>query len=74
MVYQVGAYNISSNYYLYNSVILDPGSNIHVFNNWTRFISNIEPASEYIYIGTYMEKIVGYSTAVVMIDYPDGKK
>ena len=74
MVYQVGAYNISSNYHLYNSIILDPGSNIYIFNNQARFINNIKPASEYIYTSIYTENIIGYSTAAVTIDHPDSKK
>ena len=73
-MHQVGAYNTTSNYHLYNSVILDPGSNIYIFNNQARFISNIKPASEYIYTGTHIENIIGYGTAAVTIDYPDGKK
>ena len=73
-VHQVGAYNISSDYHLRDSVILDPGSNVHVFNDRARFISDIEPVSEYIYTGTRTEKIVGYGTAAVTIDHPDGKK
>src|SRR6266576_3248663 len=73
-VHQVGAYNASSDYHLRDSVILDPGSNVHVFNDRARFISDIEPASEYIYTGTRTEKIVGYGTAAVTIDHPDGKK
>ena len=73
-VHQVGAYNASSDYHLRDSVILDPGSNVHVFNDRARFISDIKLVLEYIYTGIYTENIIGYGIATVTIDYPDGKK
>ena len=39
-----------------------------------RFISDIKPATGQIYMGLHTEEIVGYSTAVVTIDHPKGKR
>ena len=59
---------------LYNSIILNLGTNIYVFNNRARFISDIKPTLDYIYIGLYIEEIVGFSIAKVIINYLKGKK
>ena len=73
-VHQVGAYNVASDYVLRDSVILDSGTNVHVFNDRARFISDIEPTSDHIYVGSHTEEIVGFGTAEVTIDHPKGKK
>ena len=39
-----------------------------------RFISDIKPVTDWIYMGLHMEEIVGYSTAIVIIDHPKGKR
>ena len=59
---------------LYNSVLFNSGTTLYVFNNLVRFISKIKPSIDYIYIGLYMEEIVGFGTAVVIIDTPKGKE
>ena len=70
----MGTYNIASDYKLCNSVIFNSGTNVYVFNNWVRFISEIKPIIDYVYTGLYIKEIVGYSTAIVMIDMPKGKE
>ena len=47
---------------------------MHIINNWARFISNIKPATDWIYVGLYTEEIIGYGTAVVIINHPKGKR
>jgi len=54
-------------------VILNLGTSLHVFNDRARFISDIKPIIERVYIGSHIEEIVGYSTAVVTINNPKGK-
>jgi hypothetical protein len=39
-----------------------------------RFISEIKPVLEYIYTGLYINEIIGYKTAIVIIDIPKGKE
>ena len=39
-----------------------------------KFVSEIELSTDYVYIGLYIEKIVGFRTAVVIIDMPKGKE
>jgi len=73
MVYYIGANNIASNYKLYNSVILNLETSLYVFNNRARFISNIKPILKRVYIGLYIEEIVGYSIAIVTINNLKGK-
>jgi len=73
-VHHVGAYNTASNYELRDSVILDSGTSLHVFNDRARFISDIEPTSERVYMGSHIEEVVGYGTAAVTIDHPKGKR
>ena len=76
-VHQAGAYNTTSktsNYELRDSVILGLGTTIHVFNDRARFVSDIEPTSDRIYVGSHTEEIVGFGTAAVTIDHSKGKK
>jgi hypothetical protein len=47
---------------------------LYIFNNQARFINNIKPILEYIYTGLYIEEIIGYRIAVVIINYPKSKK
>jgi hypothetical protein len=55
-------------------VILNPGFTIYIINNQAKFISEIKLALEYIYIGLYIDKIIGYRIAIVTINTPKGKK
>ena len=73
-VYQAGAYNTASNYELRDSVLLASGTTVHIFNDRARFVSDIEPTSDRIYVGSHMEEIAGFGTAAVTIDDPKGKK
>ena len=73
-VHQRGTFNLASKYELRDSVLLDSGTNLHVFNNRARFVSEIEPTSDQLYAGSHTEEIVGYGTATVTIDHPDGKR
>ena len=50
------------------------GFTIYIINNWARFISEIKPVLEYIYIGLYIDKIIGYKTVMVIINTPKGKE
>ena len=59
---------------LRDSIILNSETNIYVFNNRARFISNIKPTLDHIYIGSHTEEIVGFSIAKVTINYLKGKK
>jgi hypothetical protein len=72
-IYQAGAYNTTSNYKLRNSFILNSGTTIHVVNNQARFISDIKPTLDRLYAGLNIEEIVGYSTAIVIINRLIGK-
>jgi len=73
-VYYIEVYNTASNYKLYDSVILKLETSLYILNNRTRFISNIKPILERVYIGSHIEEIVGHSIAIVMINYPKGKR
>jgi len=76
----MGAFNVISNYKepsdykLHNNILLDLGTIIYIFNNQVRFISQIEPTLDHIYVGLYIEEIVGFSIATVTINNPKGKK
>jgi len=39
-----------------------------------RFINEIEPSTDCVYVGLYMEEIVSFRTAVVIINTPEGKE
>jgi hypothetical protein len=55
-------------------MILNLRSTIYIINNWAKFISEIKLVLKYIYIGLYINKIVGYRTAIVIINTPKGKE
>jgi len=55
-------------------VILNLGTSLYIFNDRARFISNIKPILERVYIGLYIEEIIGYSIAVVIINNLKGKR
>ena len=67
-------YNVASNYKLYDSVLLNLGTTLYIFNNWVRFVSKIEPFTERVYAGLYTEQIISFKTAVVILDTPKGKE
>ena len=67
-------YNIVSNYKLYNSVFFDSKTTLYIFNNLARFISEIEPSTDYIYIGSHIEEIIGFKIAAVTLNTPKGKE
>ena len=67
-------YNIAFNYILYNSVLLDLGTTLYIFNNLARFVSEIKPSTDRVYIGLYTEEIIGFRTATVIINTPEGKE
>ena len=68
------AYNIASNYKLYNSVLFNSRTTLYIFNNLTRFISKIEPTTDYIYVGIYIKKIINFKIAIVTLNTPKGKE
>jgi hypothetical protein len=70
----VGAYNVASDYDLCDSVLLNSGATVHVFNDRSRFVSNSELTSDHIYVDSHTEEIVGFGTAAVTIDTPEGKE
>ena len=39
-----------------------------------RFINKIKPSIDCIYIGLYTEEIIGFRTAMIIIDTPKGKE
>jgi len=39
-----------------------------------RFISKIKPFTDRVYIGLYIEEIIGFGTAMVTINMPEGKE
>jgi hypothetical protein len=55
-------------------VILNLGFTIYVINNWAKFISKIELVLKYVYTGLYINEIIGYKIAIVIIDIPKGKE
>jgi len=55
-------------------VIFDLGTSLHVFNDRARFISDIKPIIKRVYISSYIEEIVGYSIAAVIINNLKGKR
>ena len=67
-------YNVASNYKLYDSVIFNLGTTLHIFNDWVRFISKIKPFIECVYAGLYIEQIISFKTAVVILNTPKGKE
>ena len=67
-------YNVAFDYELWDSVLLDLGTTLYVFNDLVRFISEIEPSIDCVYVGSHTEEIVGFGTAVVTIDTPEGKE
>src|SRR5436853_1907111 len=67
-------YNIASNYMLYDSVLLNLGTTLYIFNDLARFISEIKPSIDRVYIGLYTEEIISFRIAVVIIDTPKGKE
>ena len=67
-------YNVVSNYKLYNSVLFNLGTTLYIFNDWARFVSEIEPSTECVYVGLYMEQIVGFRTAIVILNTLKGKE
>ena len=67
-------YNIASNYKLHNSVLLNLRTTLYIFNNRVRFISKIEPSIDCVYVGLHTEQIIGFRTAVVILNTPKGKE
>jgi len=55
-------------------VILNLKTSLYIFNNRARFISDIKPIIEYVYIGSHIEEIIGYSIAIVTINNLKGKR
>jgi len=76
----MGVFNIASNYKepsnykLCNNILFNLGTTIYIFNDQVRFISQIEPILDCIYIGSHTKEIVGFSIAIVIINNPKGKK
>ena len=67
-------YNVASDYELYNSVLLNLGTTLYIFNNQARFISKIEPFTDCVYMGLHTEQIIGFRIAAVIFDTPKGKE
>jgi len=76
----MGVFNVAfdykepSDYKLCNSVFFNLGTTIYIFNDRVRFVSQIKPILDCIYIGLYIEEIVGFGIAIVIINNPKGKK
>ena len=73
-VHQRGTFNLASKYKLRDNVLLNSGTNLYIFNNQARFISEIKPTLDQLYTGLHTEEIIGYGTAAVTISHLDGKK
>ena len=67
-------YNVASDYKLYNSVLLNLGTALYIFNDRARFISEIEPSTDCIYTGLYTKQIIGFKTAIITLNIPKGKE
>jgi len=76
----MGVFNIASNYkkvfnYKFrNSILFDLKTTIYIFNNQVKFISEIEPILDCIYIGLYIKEIIGFGIAIVIINNFKGEK
>jgi len=46
----VGVYNIGTDYYLRNSVILNNRTNIYIINDWLKFVDELWLNNDFIYI------------------------
>jgi len=55
------------NYHLYNSVILNNGTNIHVINDWLRFVDELWLSNDFVYIRMGLNLIEGIKTAIIII-------
>ena len=67
-------FKIVSDYKLYNNILFNLKIITYIFNNWVRFVSEIKLILDYIYIGSYIEEIIGFSIAIVIINRPKGKE
>ena len=67
-------YNIVSDYKLHDSVLFNLGTTLYVFNDLARFVSEIKPSIDCVYIGLYIEEIVGFRTAVIILNMLKSKK
>ena len=60
-------YNAGTDYHLRDSVILDNGTNIHVINDWLRFVNELWLSNDFIYARTGLDLIKGIGTAAITI-------
>ena len=67
-------YNVAFNYKLYDGVLFNLETTLYIFNNLARFVSEIKPSIDCVYMGLYIEEIIGFKTAVVILDMPKGKE
>jgi len=67
-------YKVTSNYKLRDNILFNLKTTIYIFNNRVRFISKIKSILDYIYISLYIEEIIGFGIAIVIINRPKGKE
>jgi len=58
---------MGTNYHLRNSVILDNRTNIHVINDWLRFVDELWLSNDFVYTGMGLDLIEGIETAAITI-------
>jgi len=63
----VGAHNVGTDYHLHDSVILDNRTNIHVINNRSRFVDELQLSNDFVYARTGLDPIKGIGTVAITI-------